>query len=88
MWDLYCGGGAIGLQAAAAGAGQTYGIDISAESIAQARENAERNGLATAEFVDGDVARQAPVLGPGAGADARLPGPAAGGADRARRCAG
>ena len=53
VWDLYCGSGAIGLQAAAAGATAVYGIDISAESIAQASGNAERNGLATAEFVAG-----------------------------------
>ncbi len=58
VWDLYCGSGAIGLQAAAAGATAVYGIDISAESIAQANGNAERNGLATAEFIQGDVARE------------------------------
>ena len=58
VWDLYCGSGAIGLQAAAAGATAVYGIDISAESIVQARENAERNGLATAEFVQGDVSKE------------------------------
>ncbi len=58
VWDLYCGAGAIGLQAAAAGATSMYGIDISADSIVQARENAERNGIATAEFVEGDVAKQ------------------------------
>jgi 23S rRNA (uracil1939-C5)-methyltransferase len=58
VWDLYCGSGAIGLQAAAAGATAVYGIDISAESITQATGNAERNGLATAEFVEGDVARE------------------------------
>jgi 23S rRNA (uracil1939-C5)-methyltransferase len=58
VWDLYCGGGAIGLQAASAGATAVYGIDLSAESIVQARENAERNEIATAEFVEGDVAKE------------------------------
>ncbi len=58
VWDLYCGGGAIGLLAAAAGATQVYGIDISAESIERAQENARRNDIATAEFVTGDVAKE------------------------------
>ncbi len=58
VWDLYCGGGAIGLLAAAAGATQVYGVDISAESIERARDNAERNQIATAEFVTGDVAKE------------------------------
>ena len=62
IWDLYRGSGAIGLQEAAAGATAVYGIDISAESIVQAQANAERNGLATAEFVQGDVAREVRTL--------------------------
>ena len=69
VWDLYCGGGAIGLMAAAAGAGQVYGIEIAPESVARARENADRNGLGHVEFVVGDVARQAPEL------RARVPAP-------------
>ena len=56
VWDLYCGAGAIGLLAAP-GAAAVYGIEISAESIAGARRNAERNGIANAEFVVGDVAK-------------------------------
>jgi 23S rRNA (uracil1939-C5)-methyltransferase len=55
VWDLYCGAGAIGLLAAGRAA-QVYGIEISAESIAAARANAERNGIANAEFLAGDVA--------------------------------
>ncbi len=55
VWDLYCGAGAIGLLAAR-GAAAVYGIEISAESIAGARQNAERNGIANAEFLAGDVA--------------------------------
>ncbi len=57
VWDLYCGAGAIGLLAAAAGAGQVYGIEISAESVSAATDNARRNGIANAEFAQGDVAR-------------------------------
>ena len=56
VWDLYCGAGAIGLLAAPH-AGQVYGIEISEESIAGARENAVRNGIGNAEFVAGDVAK-------------------------------
>ena len=56
VWDLYCGAGAIGLLAAPAAAA-VYGIEISEESIAGARANAERNGIANAEFIAGDVAR-------------------------------
>jgi 23S rRNA (uracil1939-C5)-methyltransferase len=56
VWDLYCGAGAIGLLAARR-AGRVYGIEISEESIAGARENAARNGIANAEFVAGDVAK-------------------------------
>ena len=56
VWDLYCGAGAIGLLAAPH-AGSVLGIEVSAESVAAARENAARNGIANVEFVDGDVAR-------------------------------
>jgi 23S rRNA (uracil1939-C5)-methyltransferase len=55
VWDLYCGAGAIGLLAAPHAA-QVYGIEISEESIAGARGNAERNAIANAEFLAGDVA--------------------------------
>jgi 23S rRNA (uracil1939-C5)-methyltransferase len=61
-WDLYCGAGAIGLLAAAR-AGRVYGIEIAEESVARARENAQRNGIANIEFVAGDVAKSvAPLL--------------------------
>jgi 23S rRNA (uracil1939-C5)-methyltransferase len=56
VWDLYCGAGAIGLLAAPH-AGAVYGIEISQESIASARDNAARNGIGNAEFVAGDVAK-------------------------------
>lgn len=47
--DAYCGVGAIGLWAKAAGAGSVRGFETSAEAVADARRNARRNGLA-AEF--------------------------------------
>jgi 23S rRNA (uracil1939-C5)-methyltransferase len=56
-WDLYCGAGAIGLLAAPY-VERVIGVEISSESIARARENAALNGVANAEFVEGDVAKQ------------------------------
>jgi 23S rRNA (uracil1939-C5)-methyltransferase len=56
-WDLYCGAGAIGLLAAPH-VQQVVGVEIAAESIDRARDNAARNGIGNAEFVTGDVARE------------------------------
>jgi 23S rRNA (uracil1939-C5)-methyltransferase len=56
-WDLYCGAGAIGLLAAPH-VRRVVGVEISPESIARARDNASRNGVSNAEFVQGDVAKQ------------------------------
>jgi 23S rRNA (uracil1939-C5)-methyltransferase len=56
-WDLYCGAGAIGLLAAPH-VRQVVGVEIAAESIERARDNAARNGIGNAEFVAGDVARE------------------------------
>ena len=40
-----------------------FGIEIAEESVARARENAERNGIANIEFIAGDVAKSvAPLL--------------------------
>ena len=61
VWDLYCGAGAIGLLAAQE-AGALVGVEISDESVQSARRNAERNGVANATFVTGDVARELPRL--------------------------
>jgi 23S rRNA (uracil1939-C5)-methyltransferase len=55
-WDLYCGGGALALLAAGR-CRRAYGIELSPESVARARENAALNGLGNVEFVEGDVAR-------------------------------
>ncbi|HUZ83618.1 MAG TPA: 23S rRNA (uracil(1939)-C(5))-methyltransferase RlmD [Gaiellales bacterium] len=57
VWDLYCGGGAIGLLAAPHSR-MVYGIEMSAESVDRARGNAVRNGVERIEFVVGDVARE------------------------------
>jgi 23S rRNA (uracil1939-C5)-methyltransferase len=56
-WDLYCGAGAIGLLAAPH-VRQVVGVEIAAESINRARDNAARNGIGNAGFVTGDVARE------------------------------
>lgn len=54
--DLFCYVGAWSLVAGRAGAAATLGVDSSAEAIALARENAERNGLAaTARWEKGDA---------------------------------
>ncbi|MEB3253884.1 MAG: 23S rRNA (uracil(1939)-C(5))-methyltransferase RlmD [Synechococcus sp.] len=54
--DAYCGIGTISLPLAAKGM-QVFGIEISADSIDQARVNAARNQLADqTEFIAGDVA--------------------------------
>ena len=52
--DAFCNQGAFALHAARAGAVQVVGIDSAEDAIAQARKNAERNGV-TAEFVVANV---------------------------------
>ena len=52
--DLYCGIGTITL-CLAAGARRVIGAEIVAPAIADARENAERNGISNAEFFCGDA---------------------------------
>jgi 23S rRNA (uracil1939-C5)-methyltransferase len=54
LFDLYCGIGSIGL-ALASRAGEVWGIDAVPEAIADAQENARRNGIANASFVAGDA---------------------------------
>ncbi|MCS7007580.1 MAG: 23S rRNA (uracil(1939)-C(5))-methyltransferase RlmD, partial [Gaiellaceae bacterium] len=54
VFDLYCGTGTIGL-ALAAGAREVWGLEISEEAVACAVENAERNGIANARFLAGNV---------------------------------
>ena len=52
MWDLYCGIGTISLFLAQK-AKQVYGVEIVPAAIADAKKNAERNGIANAEFYVG-----------------------------------
>src|SRR6185437_15448587 len=54
VWDLYCGIGTIGLSLAR-DALTVWGIEVSAESVACALENAELNGIANAALFGGDV---------------------------------
>jgi 23S rRNA (uracil1939-C5)-methyltransferase len=54
--DLYCGTGTIALCLAAALPGrQVVGFDVSSAAIADARANADRNGISNVDFVRGDL---------------------------------
>ena len=53
--DLYCGAGTI-TQVMARRAGRVIGAEIVPEAIADARENARRNGIHNVEFLCGDAA--------------------------------
>lgn len=55
LLDLGCGSGVVALGAARLGFGPVYGVDIDAQAVAEAAENARRNRLAAA-FVVGDAA--------------------------------
>ncbi len=52
--DLYCGIGTISLVMARR-AGRVIGVEAAPEAVADARENARRNGIANAEFWRGDA---------------------------------
>lgn len=54
VWDLYCGTGSITLPAARH-ARQVLGIELSEESIDDARHNAERNGIGNVHFTAADL---------------------------------
>ena len=54
VFDLYCGTGTI-TQIMATRAQKVYGIEIVAEAIEKAKENAALNGLDNCEFIAGDV---------------------------------
>jgi 23S rRNA (uracil1939-C5)-methyltransferase len=55
LLDAYCGIGTFSLPLARAGF-QVLGLELQAASVAQARGNAERNGISTAVFEQVDVA--------------------------------
>jgi len=54
VFDLYCGIGTIGL-ALARNAGEVWGIEAIPEAIADAEQNAARNGIENARFIAQDV---------------------------------
>ena len=54
VFDLYSGTGTIA-QILAPAAGKVIGVEIVAEAVEAARENAKRNGLMNCEFIAGDV---------------------------------
>jgi 23S rRNA (uracil1939-C5)-methyltransferase len=56
VWDLYCGTGSIGLALAGA-ARRVVGVEIVAEAVERARENALANGVANVQFVCADAGK-------------------------------
>ena len=61
VWDLYCGIGTISLFMARK-AKQVYGVEIVPQAIADAKENAKRNGIANAEFFVGKAEEVLPAF--------------------------
>lgn len=61
LWDLYCGIGTISLFLAT-GARQVCGVEIIPQAIADARANAERNGIANAAFYVGKAEEVLPAF--------------------------
>lgn len=53
LLDLYCGTGAIGLGMAAR-VQALYGVEVIADAVQDARDNARRNGIENAQFLCGD----------------------------------
>jgi SAM-dependent methyltransferase len=58
--DVGCGPGSLALVAAARGARTVVGTDVNGRAVEMARFNARLNGIAAAEFVEGDLAE--PVM--------------------------
>ena len=56
--DLYCGVGTITL-AMAGSAGKVIGVEVIEQAVADARDNARRNGIQNAEFFCGDAGQAA-----------------------------
>jgi len=56
--DLYCGVGTITL-AMAGSAGKVIGVEVIEQAVADARDNAKRNGIENAEFFCGDAGQAA-----------------------------
>ena len=53
--DCFCNDGAFSLNAAVGGASSVEGVDISPGTVQRATENAERKGISTVRFEEGDV---------------------------------
>jgi ribosomal protein L11 methyltransferase len=63
--DLGSGSGILSIAAVRLGAARATGIEIDAEANVVAIRNAEQNGVsAVCQFLDGDAALLAPLLGP------------------------
>lgn len=62
VFDLYCGTGTIGQIMAEAGSKKVVGIELIAEAVVAANENAKRNGLENCTFIAGDVLKMVDVL--------------------------
>ena len=62
VMDLFCGTGSIGLTLAK-DCRHVYGFEGSASSMADARRNAEVNGITNATFVHGDLTEVAATMG-------------------------
>ncbi|MGH2989143.1 MAG: 23S rRNA (uracil(1939)-C(5))-methyltransferase RlmD [Solirubrobacterales bacterium] len=54
VFDLYCGIGTIAL-ALAADAGEVWGLEVVESAVADAAENASRNGISNAHFIAADT---------------------------------
>ena len=74
--DLYCGAGTI-TQVMARRAARVIGAEIVPEAIADAKENAKRNGIGNVEFLCGDAAAAAAFFEPFLAAEAPAVSPAA-----------
>lgn len=59
VWDLYCGIGTISLFLAQA-AGRVYGVEVIPDAVADARENARKNGITNAVFFVGEAEKVLP----------------------------
>ncbi len=62
VMDLFCGTGSIGLTVAK-DCRHVYGFESTASSVADARRNAEVNGISNATFVHGDLTKVAALMG-------------------------
>ncbi|MBQ7915957.1 MAG: 23S rRNA (uracil(1939)-C(5))-methyltransferase RlmD [Firmicutes bacterium] len=62
LFDLYCGTGTIAQILAHGGAKQVLGIELIAEAVDAARENAALNGLTNCSFQAGDVLKLVDTL--------------------------